>query len=776
MKNIRNKFETSFSNLGHWICRNRFITLFLVLAFTGGMLSQINQLTVDTSNDVFYHPDDPAMIAYNQFRDRFGKDDHIIIGIKSNDIFSLEFLQTLRELHQEIEDNVPHLKKVTSLINVRNTYGAEDELIVEDLVAEEIPNTPEALDALKQKVFSNPFYMNYLVSKDGQLTILDLEPNAVVTDGDDYHYLSTKEYGKMMAVIDPILAKFNQLEIHVSGIPVVSDRLAVAIEKVMAELAPLAFLLNIIFLTLLFRRISGVIYPILIVFLAMMGTIGAQAWLGYPITLVTSVLPTLLIVVGVADSVHLLSGFYREYHANGGNKEDAIAVALGNNGLAILMTTATTSVGLMSFAMADIGAVAQLGVIAPVGIILAFIYTVLLLPALIAIFPMRQSRESKINGLADRLLIWVAEVSCRRYKEILVISAGLFFVAITGAMQLVISHNALSWFPETSDLRKDVLAIDEALNGSATMEVVIDTGKTNGLYDPELMNRLDQSMQIAMNLGTESIQIGNTNTISVILKEVNRALHANQDKFYVVPNSRELTAQELLLFEMSEADDLHKLVAEDYSMVRFTIMVPFVDAIEMKPVLDKVIKHFQTFYPDANIVVTGVGPMLVDTMYNVLNSMVTSYSFALIVITILMILLIGQIKIGTISMIPNLLPIALVMGIMGWMALPFDFSNMLAGSITIGLVVDDTIHFLHNFRRHFEISGKVQEAVRETLLSAGRAIFITSTVLAAGLALNLTADLGSTVNFGIITCSAVVLALLADFFLAPALMVAIHDK
>jgi len=123
MKNIRNKIEVAFSKLGYWICRNRFITVFFVLAVTGGMLSQINHLTVDTSNDAFYHPDDPAMIAYNDFRDRFGKDDHIIIGIKSNDIFKPEFLQALRELHQAIENNVPHLKKVTSLINVRNTYG-----------------------------------------------------------------------------------------------------------------------------------------------------------------------------------------------------------------------------------------------------------------------------------------------------------------------------------------------------------------------------------------------------------------------------------------------------------------------------------------------------------------------------------------------------------------------------------------------------------------------------------------------------------------------------
>ena len=225
MKNIRNKLEVAFSNLGYWICRHRFVTLLFVLLLAGGMLGQINQLTVDTSNDAFYHPNDPAMIAYNQFRDRFGKDDHIIIGIKSHDIFNSAFLQTLRELHLEIEETVPHLKKVTSLINVRNTYGKEDELIVEELIAEEIPHTQAALNALKQKVFSNPFYMNYLISEDGQFTILDLEPNAIVNDKNGYHYLSTAEYDEMMAVIDPILVKFRQagLDIYAAGIPVVGS-------------------------------------------------------------------------------------------------------------------------------------------------------------------------------------------------------------------------------------------------------------------------------------------------------------------------------------------------------------------------------------------------------------------------------------------------------------------------------------------------------------------------------------------------------------------------
>jgi len=429
----------------------------------------------------------------------------------------------------------------------------------------------------------------------------------------------------------------------------------------------------------------------------------------------------------------------------------------------------------MSFALADMAPVAHLGVVAPIGIALAFIYTVLLLPALIAIFPMRAPKAKPATpGLADCALNWVTEFSCRRYKSIIATSIVLFVVALSGAAQLQLSHNALSWFPADSKVRGDVNVIDTALGGTVPIEVVIDTGKENGVYDPSLTQRLDNSSNTVTALGTPAVPIGNVNGIHTVLREVNRALHSNRDEFYVVPDSRELTAQELLLFEISDADDLHKIVTSNYSKVRFTVMVPFTDAIQIRPVVIKVREHFQSVYPDADVQLTGIGPMLVETMYDLLTTMIKSYGFALLAITCLMILIIGRLKIGLISMAPNLLPIALAMGLMGWMGMPFDFSNMLVGSVAIGLVVDDTIHFLHNLRRSFDRLGDVKASIQETLHSAGRAIFITSMVLASGLAIALTADLNSTANFGIITASTIILALIADFFLIPALMFAVY--
>ncbi len=785
MNNIRDRIEALFSHLGLLVFQFRYLSLIFVLALTAFLFLQLPKLTIDTSNDAFYHQDDPIRIGYNEFRQQFGKDDHIIIGLKPAEIFSPTFLQTLQQIQSEIEDKVPHMKKATSLLNVRHTYGLDDELIVEDLI-ESIPQSSQELAALRQKATSNPFYQNYLLSKDGEFTFIDIEPVAVkVIKSTDpgqaaqIKYVSTQEYAEMVDALQPILAKYKSsaLNIYVAGFPVITDRLTRAIEQTMAELMPISMLVNLIFLILLFRRISGVIYPSIIVLLSITSTVGAMAWLTISMDLITSILPTLLIVVSIADSVHLMSGFYQEYEKNGGDKKAAIAHSMGRNGLAILMTSLTTSVGFASFLLADMAPVAHLGIVAPIGIALAFIYTVLLLPALIAIFPLSKPKKNHVlTGFSDRILDWIADVSCARYKTILFASFILLLIGISGASQLRLSHNALKWFPQDSQVRVDTTMIDAALGGSIPIEVTIDTGKKRGLYNPDLIRRLAASAETVKSLGSDSVDVSNIISLHTILKEVNKALHANNNADYTIPDSRELIAQELLLFEISAADDLYKLVDDDYSKVRFTIMIPFTDAIQIRPVLNNIKAHFVSTYPDTTISITGIAPMLVETMYDILTSMLKSYGAALIAITFLMIALIGKIKLGAISMAPNLLPIILVMGLMGWMELPFDFSNMLVGSIAIGLVVDDTIHFLHNLRRHFDRTGNITVAIKDTLHSTGRAIFITSMVLASGMTVAMTADLSSTANFGLITATVILLALLADFFMVPALMFALYKK
>jgi predicted RND superfamily exporter protein len=783
MHNVSLKIEMCFALIGRGVYRYRFIALLAVVVLFIVISSQINQLSIDTSNDAFYEKNDPVLVEYNQFRKQFGKDDHIYIGFKPKNIFDSTFLNLLQRLQTEIEKNVPHINKTTSLLNIRNTYGFEDDLIVEDFIGN-IPNLKEALQELKTDALKNVFYQNYILSADGSFTFIDIEPTAVTlkksSDGQQIEkFVSTDEYREITEKLVPILSKYREegLDSYAAGFPMVTDRLTRAIEKSIAELTPISLLLNVSFLILLFRYLSGVIYPMLIVVLTIVSTLGIMAWLRIPIDLVTTILPTLISVVAIADSVHILLVFYKEFEKNGGNKQRAIEYAMSRTGPAILMTSITSAVGLLSFVLADLAPVAHLGIIAPIAILLAFFYSIILLPAMISVFPVFQAnREDSLTNISDQLLDWLAEFTFRRYKIILILGGSLLLACVFGIMQLSLSHNSLNWLPEDDKVRVDTQIIDKAIGGSMPVEVIIDTQKEHGIYDPEFIETLQKVADKTFEFSSGNVMIGKNFSIHTILKEVNRALHSNQDEYYQVPKSRELIAQELLLFEMSAGEDLRKLVDYQYSKVRFSIMLPFTDALQIKPVLDNIKSHFNSEFPDSKISITGIAPMFVETMFDVLRSMFKSYGFAFIAITLLMILFIGHLKLGLVSMVPNLFPIIVVMGVMGWTNIPFDFSNMLVGSVVIGLVVDDTIHFMHHLKRHLNESGNIKIAVNLTLHSTGRAIFITSLVLASGMFVAMNSDLISTANFGLLTGLAIILALLADFFLVPALMFTLYDK
>jgi hypothetical protein len=262
-----------------------------------------------------------------------------------------------------------------------------------------------------------------------------------------------------------------------------------------------------------------------------------------------------------------------------------------------------------------------------------------------------------------------------------------------------------------------------------------------------------------------------------ILKEINQALNENNPAQYKVPQNPELIPQEFLLFENSGSDDLEDVVDTSFSVARFSILSPWMDAVAQNPALEKLKNRFdKAFSGKAKVTITGMIPLLVRVMNASVISAAESYILAFMVITILMILLIGSIRLGILSMFPNLLPIFITMGIMGWLSIPLDMYTMLIGSIAIGLAVDDTVHFMHNFRRYYFETDNVAESIRLTLFTTGRAMLVTSIVLCSGFFLYMFASMNNLFHFGLLTGSTILLALAADFFLAPALMVLAHIK
>ncbi len=806
---FRHRIETGFAAFGGLIYRNHWKTLVLLLAVVAGLVGQLPKLTMDTSTEGFLHEEDPTLLAYNDFRDQFGRDELILLTIKSDDVFKPTFLKRLQTLHRELADNTPYLDDITSLVNARDTRGSEGELLVEDLL-ENWPQNEAELNALKQRALANPVYRNLLLSEDATITTVVLKTDAFVSEQSTEDVLAGFDSGSLdvdpdataerepltdaqnSEVVDKVSAiaaeySAEDFQIYLAGSPVVSDVLKKAMQQNMKKFMGMALIAISLVLFLLFRRISGVILPMLTVILSLFSTLGLMAALGIPFKLPTQILPSFLLAVGIGASVHLMAIFFRHLQQlhegqakteSSSHKEASIRYALGHSGLAITMTSLTTAAGLASFAGAEVAPISDLGIIAAIGILIALFYTLTLTPALLSVLPLKaktsDSAASRQRRM-DSLMLRIADFSTDRSRTVLLISAAVLVFGLSGAAQVKFSHKPFEWLPKDNPARIATDFVDQEMRGASSVEVVVDTGETNGFYEPARMKGLAQLGDEVGKIDHGELFVGKTLSLADILKEINKALNENRDAFYNIPDNRQLIAQEFLLFENSGSDDLEDFVDSQFSKARFTIKMPWADAVLYKDFLADIDQRFSKVFDDETaITITGMNALLSRTMSATIFSMAESYVIAAGIITLMMILLIGNIRIGLVSMIPNLTPIILTLGLMGWFDLPLDLFTMLIGSIAIGLAVDDTIHFMHNYRRYHHDTGDVKEAVRKTLMTTGRAMFVTTVVLSIGFFLYTGANLSNLVNFGLLTGFTIIMALLADFFLAPALMTELH--
>ncbi len=805
MREIKKRIETMFEVWTRTIIRFRFLVLLLVLVPTFFIGSQVRNLTMDTSNEGLLHPEDPILTVYNAFRDQFGRDDLLVLAIKSDNIFTIPFLTRLKKLHDQLEAEVPHLNDITSLVNARDTRGQGDTLLVDDLLLH-FPENDQDLAGLKKRVMENPVYRNQLVSEDGTFTTIMVESDtysaagmtaddalagfddASVSTGDGAvdatdqpEFLTDKENAEMVAGVKEIAGAYDgpDFKIYMAGSPVVTHTVKQLMMKDMKKFLRLAVLTIGICLFIMFRRISGVLMPLLVVALTLISTLGLMARFGVPFKVPTIILPSFLLAVGVGASVHVLSLVYQRLR-RGELKEEALIHALGHSGLAIVMTSLTTAAGLASFAAAKVAPIADLGLFSAIGVLLSLIFTLILLPTLLAIFPLKQRswEQQKLGqGVFDRFLDWVAAVTTRRAKLIAVLSLLLVLVFAAGIPKLRFSHNMLAWLPSDLPVRVATEVIDTNLRGSVALEVVLDTGRENGLYDQKVLEAMDKLGKELETFKQDSLFVGKVLDVTTILKEIHKALNENRPEMYKIPENAALIPQEFLLFENSGSDDLQDFVDSRFSKARVTIKVPWRDALSYVPFIKEIESRFHHAFDGisvnekpVSVSTTGIMSLFARILYATMYSAAQSYGIAIAVITLMMILLIGDLRIGLIAMLPNISPILMVMGIMGWFSIPLDMFTMLVASIAIGLAVDDTIHFIYNFRKYYEESGDVHQAVEKTLHTAGRAMLTTSIVLSIGFFIFMFASMHNVFNFGMLVGLAIVIALLADFFLAPALM------
>lgn len=794
-----------FENLARTIIKFRYLIIAPVLLMTLALASQVRHLTIDTSNEGLLRPEDPILLAYNDFRDQFGRDDLLLLAVESDNIFSFSFLKKLKAFHEVLEERVPHVNEITSLMNARDTRGEGDTLLVDDLLAS-FPQNDDDLIFLQKRVMANPIYKDLLISSQGNFTTVLIQSDTYtsvgteadalegfdeVMAGDDGNstsqppqYLTDEENAAMVHAAEKVVQEFDgpDFRIVMAGSPVVTHTVKQLMMQDVKRFLRLAVLTIGVCLFVLFRRVSGVMLPLLVVALTLVATLGLMAVFDVSFKTPTVILPSFLLAVGVGASVHVLSLVYQHLRREK-SKNEAIVYAYGHSGLAIVMTSLTTAAGLASFAAAKVAPIADLGLFSSIGVLLSLFYTLVLLPALLSLVPLKVS-EKTVNRVTrfDRFLDWVAELTTVRPKLIVGITAVGVVVAMAGLSKLNFSHNLLNWLPENLLVRQATETVDHNLRGSVALEVVLDTGRENGLYNRELLLALNRLAGELEPFQQGELFVGKVVSVTTILKEIHQALNENRPEFYKIPDNAPLIPQEFLLFENSGSDDLQDVVDSRFQKARITIKVPWDDALAYVPFMQEIEKRFQSAVSGLEkelpiqITTTGIMALFARILHATIYSAAQSYCLAFVVITIMMIFLIGNLRLGLIAMLPNLGPIFVIMGVMGWFSIPLDMFTMLVASVAIGLAVDDTVHFFYNFKRYYNNSGDVRDAVGRTLHTAGRAMLTTSIVLSIGFFIFMFASMNNVFYFGMLVGLAIVLALAGDFFLAPALMALFAEK
>ena len=457
------------------------------------------------------------------------------------------------------------------------------------------------------------------------------------------------------------------------------------------------------------------------------------------------------------------------------DKKDALFFAFNHSGLAIFLASLTTAIALFTFITAEVGPVADMGIYASLGVMLAFVYTLILLPAMISALPIREkpktrAAQSGSDSIFYRSLSMIGRATTGHPYIILTVFVVIVAFSIISVMNIRFSYWPLIYFNDEHPIRASTETIDQNLGGSINLEVLIDTGEPNGLYDPDLLKRMVDSAEYIQTLQSGDLYVGKAWSIANVVKEINMALNDNDPAYYRVPETRGHVAQQLLLFENTGSDDLEMFTDSNFSMSRLSMRVPFTEASDCLAFVDKVSGHFVETYPDAEITITGLRVILNKTFTNAVVTMARSYILAFLSVTVLMIFFLGNLRIGILSMVPNLSPVVVVLGVMAFLQIELDLFTMLVGSCVLGIIVDDTIHFLNAFIKYNEKERDIKKAIMQSYRTTGSAILITTLALSAGFGVFMLSEMNNLSDFGLVVTIAIILALIAEFFVVPALL------
>lgn len=807
-----------YANFPKIIARRRILYLVILLAATLVVGAGIPGMHIDMSTESFFLENDPVKVTYQRFREYFGSDEFIFIVYRSKDgdVFSENAIAALDVIHRKLEalaaahgsdpaSPFSRITDVTSLINVSYLEVAADTLRSREFIAGRPPKTDADRAGLMAQARNHPNYIPSILNRKGDFGVIIIDTNlgaTIAVEDSDVDDLIADDAFEETAPAEPGAVEFirpnfwdyqvltdalqevlddstsgQYLQFYPVGNPVVMKFFAdIFIHEVsFLSLAALGFIILTFYL--LFRSLLAVLSAVAIVTTAIIWTLGVCGWVGAPMTLMITIIIFLTLTVGVADAVHLLSG-YLYLRQEGLDRERAVAEAFRTSGPACFLTSITTMIGLLALLVVPVVPLKIFGVFAGMGVFMAFVFTLLILPLMMphGLGANQRGRKRHQHHLVQRI---IRKTEPLVYKapgtvSLAFLGAAIFFA--WGVTLIKVDTNMGQLISPRNTIRQNMDAVEENIGGTLDMEILVETGETDGLKSPRVLAAMD-ALQAYLETEHDHLVVS-TYSLANAAKESYQALNEDRREMYVIPDTRPMLAQTLLLFEGAAPEDRIKLVTDDYANARISVRIrnrgsyeyiPFMDAVQAK--IDAIMAPVRSAHPNLQVEITGVFALFMKLSDVVSWSQIKSFSLALGVISVVFIFVFRSVKGGLISIVPNLFPILVAFGTMGFMGFALDLDTLLVAPIAIGIAVDDTVHFLSRYRMEQLAGAPPRLAVRHTFREVGQAMVFTSLILSAGFLMFTFSQHNGLSHFGLLSATAIVSAVISDLFFLPRLCI-----
>ncbi|MGH1439924.1 MAG: efflux RND transporter permease subunit [Cellvibrionaceae bacterium] len=747
--------------------RRPFLVILVTLLAVMGVAYGGSKLTFKSDYRVFFGKENPQLTAFENMQATFTKNDNVafIIAPKDGVVFKEE---TLAAIHKLTNDawQIPYTSRVDSVTNYQHTTAEGDDLLVEDLVLEPelLPNID--MDKIKNIVLNEPVLHKKLISEDASVTVVNA---TVQLPGIDPVTELPEVVVKVREIQQELIDAHPELDIYLSGMTIMNNTFSESALNDNATLVPIMFGVVALAMILLLRTISGSIATIFVVMFSILSTMGLAGWLGFYLTGPSASAPTVILTLAVADCIHILTTMLYEMR-QGKEKKIAILESLRANFQPILLTSVTTAIGFLSMNFSDSPPFNDLGNLVAMGVMLAFLFSITVFPALLTVLPVRvKLKVEDKNDFLDN----IAEFVITKRKILLPTFAFIIIGLAVFVPQNELNDNFVEYFDESVPFRQSTDFMQERMSGLMTQEIEVNTKESSGINKPEYLGTLAKFSDWLR----EQPETDNVSILSDVLRRLNKNMHGDDPSYYRLPEDRELSAQYLLLYELSlpYGLDLNNQIDVDKAASRIVITTKNLTSTENIAFEKRMKVWFIENADDYTVHIASPTLMFAHIGQRNIQSMLIGTSLALMLISLLLGIALRSIKFGAISLIPNLVPAAMGFGLWYFIDGQIGLALSVVTGMTLGIVVDDTVHFLSKYLRAKRDKNKTtEEAVRYAFASVGRALWITTLVLIAGFMVLAQSSFKLNADMGLLTAITIGIALIIDFLFLPPLLMAIE--